>query len=443
MVRRTRDYSWPSQLFAAIGGAAIFGFIVSASAIPAFAMGVEKTVHVFTGSPDGTYPVAGISADRFGNLFGTTASGGDFGYGSVFELTPDAKGGYAYKVVYSLTGGSDGAFPQATVAIDAHEHLYGTTIEDDIDGDGTVFELVPDKAGNYRLGKTFYFDGTDGSKPSDALTLDAAGDVFGTTSGGGGPGGYGQVFELPASRDQWSIQTVYAFKGGYDGQGPVGGVIIDANDDFYGTTVSGGNVPYGGGIGTVFRLHEGAAGWIKTTLHSFRPEEGSNPESTLSMDSSGNLYGTTIGSLYRGQKRFVGSVFEVKRPKSPSDSRAHWPLTTLHAFTGGGDGEGPGQIVLDRAGAVYGVTGVGGNSTRGTGNNQGCPTGCGVIYELMPRPDGTWYDNVLWNFHGGMGGQGGIGPIAFGNDGRLYGTTDYGGRNDYPTANGIIFSYAK
>jgi len=434
MFSRARTFSW------------LVCLAISWAVLPAFAQGSEKTLHVFSGTPDGTYPLGGLTADGVGNFFGTTQFGGASGCGTVFELTPDGNGGLSYKLVYTLTGGADGAFPQGQVAVDGAEHLYVTTVEDDIAGTGTVFELVPDKNGNFNLGKTFLFNGVgktgsdgDGAQPQDGVTVDAAGNLFGTARIGGDGNarvGFGTVFELTPAGDHWNVRTLHRFNGGSDGAFPFGGLVVDRNGDLYGTAPYGGDTKLG--LGLAFRMHEHNGIWTKTTIHSFTPSEGSNPETTMSFDRAGNLYGTANGALYRGPKEYVGSVFKLARPSHLDDaSPQQWPLTTLHAFTGAADGGGPSQIVLDSAGNIYGTTGTGGDGRFGS---AGCPGGCGVIYRLVPALHGAWTDNVLWTFTGGLGGEGGFGPLAFGRDGRLYGTTAYGGLNSYPVANGIVFS---
>jgi len=155
-------------------------------------------LHSFTGGSDGALPFAGLIADAAGNLYGTTNGGGDGSNGTVFQLTPSGD----LNVLHSFTGGSDGTYPEAGLIVDAAGNLYGTTYGGGASGQGTVFQLSPSGALNVLHSFT---GGTDGGRPVADLIADAAGNLYGTTALGGAntscPGGCGTVFELtvPAS----------------------------------------------------------------------------------------------------------------------------------------------------------------------------------------------------------------------------------------------------
>jgi uncharacterized repeat protein (TIGR03803 family) len=196
--------------------------------------------------------------DAAGNLYGTTAGGGSArglnGYGTVFELTPTAGGGWTETVshIFESTN-TDGAHPLGGLISDAAGNLYGTTYGNAWDsgyGQGTVFELTRTNGG-WREKQLHTFNGTDGAGPRASLILDAAGNLYGTTSGGGTYGA-GTVFELtPIAGGGWAERVLHNFNNdGTDGAYPYGGLIFDAAGNLYGTTLYGGTY----GNGTVFEI---------------------------------------------------------------------------------------------------------------------------------------------------------------------------------------------
>jgi uncharacterized repeat protein (TIGR03803 family) len=155
----------------------------------------EKVLHSFNGG-DGANPAAGLIFDAAGNLYGTTTGGGTSGYGTVFELTPMGGGGWTETILYSFGNGTDGAIPYAGLIFDAAGNLYGTTFGGGpYGGAGTVFELTPTAGGGWTETVLHSFNGGDGANPVAGLIFDAAGNLYGTTTGGGTYGG-GTAFEL-------------------------------------------------------------------------------------------------------------------------------------------------------------------------------------------------------------------------------------------------------
>ena len=208
----------------------------------------ETVLHSFQpNGTDGNYPIAGLIFDAAGNLYGTTSAGGTYGFGTVFELTPEEGGGWTETVLLNFNG-TDGSYPHAGLAFDAAGNLYGTTGYDGTYHYGTVFELTPTAGGGWTETVLHSFgNGTDGASPFAGLIFDAAGNLYGTTSAGG-TYGTGTVFELTGGREQ----VLYSFKSRYgaDGATPYAGLIFDAAGNLYGTTYWGGNY----GDGTVFEL---------------------------------------------------------------------------------------------------------------------------------------------------------------------------------------------
>lgn len=372
-----------------------------------------KVLYSFCGETnctDGERPYTGPLVDAGGNIYGTTQEGGANNRGSVFKLSPDGK----ETVLYSFcpaSGCTDGAYPEANLIMDAKGNLFGTTVYGGADAEGTVFEiltggteqvlysfcampscsdgqgpyagLIADAKGN--LYGTTQSGGTqdsgivfklsssgketvlysfckernckDGLYPQAGLIMDKAGNLYGTTTQGGGHHsqncreGCGTVFELTPKGKETILYSFCAQKKCIDGYTPAAPLIMDADGDLYGTT------EYGGGKkeGTVFEL---AADGSETVLYSFCMlhdcRDGANPESALLMDASGVLYGVTG----------AGSVRGVAFSLTPSGTE-----TILHGFcskTGCADGNEPSGLTMDGKGNLYGTTYAGGAADLGT-----------------------------------------------------------------------------
>jgi len=293
------------------------------------------------------------------------------------------------RVIHSF---KDACQPFAGLTIDANGNLYGTTAQGGKYTYGVIFKVTPSGEGIV----LHNFNGADGADPSLAgVWLSKQGNLYGTTEGGGGFNA-GVVFELAPS----GTETVLHYFDGSHGGSPFGGVIRDGNGNLYGTTAYGGP----SNKGTVFKL--GTNGNL-TVLHSFRGSpDGDLPVAGLVRDRQGNLYGTTG----QGGKHNQGSVFKV----TPSGKE-----TVLHSFQANGiDGAYPqGALILDGAGNLYGTTSNGGSSSF-------CQTGCGAVFELTPS--GT--ETVLHSFEPGDGdGTDPHGALVRDEAGNLYGTTYEGG----------------
>lgn len=226
----------------------------------------EAIIHVFGGS-DGRAPYSSVIFDVAGNLYGTTVQGGAYGCGTVFEVS--AKNGEE-SVLYSFAGGSDGCGPVASVVFDSKGNLYGTTVGGGLVnclnqtiGCGTVFELTPTSGGWTEKLLHEFTDGKDGAQPRAGVVLDSAGNVYGTAAFGGtikncGSTGCGTVFELtPNSSGRWKFKTLHQFTNGDDGAAPFGTLTLDAENNIYGTTASGGKYVY---PSVVFELKHSSAG---------------------------------------------------------------------------------------------------------------------------------------------------------------------------------------
>jgi uncharacterized repeat protein (TIGR03803 family) len=258
-------------------------------------------------------PQGNLTMDAAGNLYGTTFDGGAYYYGVVFKLAPNPDGTWTESVLHTFAGGADGAEPTAGLMFDAAGNLYGSTYNGGSDstscffgGCGVVFKLKPNSGGTWEEHILHTFDvGAGGTNPSGGLTFDAAGNLYGTTSGNPN----GTVFKLAPNPDgTWVESTLYSFFDSAVGIYPNGGLAFDAAGNLYGTTSFGGDLKSSlcyPGCGTVFELAPTSSGWSETVLRAFHGT-ARNPYAPVILDKKGNLYGTTSG----GTGNF-GVVFKI------------------------------------------------------------------------------------------------------------------------------------
>jgi uncharacterized repeat protein (TIGR03803 family) len=217
-----------------------------------------------------------VIRDSAGNIYGTTQTGGTAGAGVVFKVNAAGE----ETVLYSFTGGSDGGFPYGGVVQDSSGNLYGTTNGGGTAGFGVVFKL--DTAGNETVLYSFA-GGADGGLPYSGVIRDSAGNLYGTAQFGG-TAYAGVVYKLDTAGQE---SVLYSFTGGADGGQPYAGVIRDSAGNLYGTTIGGGAA----GAGVVYELDTVGQ---ETVLYSFTGgADGGQPYAGVIRDSAGNLYGTT------------------------------------------------------------------------------------------------------------------------------------------------------
>jgi len=328
-----------------LGGASVYGTVFELTP-----SGTETVLYNFCSAShctDGQVPSAGLAFGKKGNLYGTTSSGGAYNYGTVFEVTPSG----TETVLHSFASGADGAYPAGGVVFDKKGNLYGTTSAGGAYGAGTVFEITA--KGREKVLHSFVSNSPDGAFPSSGLVLDAKGNLYGTTSGGGGATGCGTVFEVTPTGTE---TVLYSFAGASDGCTPLGGVVFDKSGNLYGTTFAGGlgscTVPSGCGI--VFKLTPTGA---ETVLYSFAGGlDAERPRASLVLDAKGNLHGTTSFGGSGGW----GTDFELM------PSGGVWTETILHSFYEMDYGCPPASGLLRRKEAFYGTTGDYGISGPGT-----------------------------------------------------------------------------
>ncbi len=413
---------------------------------PAHGRWEKTTIYSFGGvKGDGWSPVGGLTFDKAGNIYGTTANGGDTRYwsqglGTVFTLVKGTDANWTESVIHDFECDPDGCFPGSAVAVDSSGRLYGvTTAGGEYSGNfvcnyncGVAFMMTPSAAG-WSESVIFDFGATreDGMEPFGSPILDAAGNLYGTTQLGGS-GGYGAVYELsPAAGGAWTQTMLYSFSGGADGNDPYAGVVFDAQGNLYGTTYEGGvgGCGVGGmGCGTVFGLSPSASGaWKETTIYTFQGgRDGGTPYGGIIVDGKGNLYGTA----YAGGYSHNGAVFGI----SPA-SGGKWKEKVIFGFPDV-DGTNPqANVVLDGLNNIYGTTAAGGICNESVYSDG--YSGCGTVFELTPSSGGKWTRKLLYQFRGQYGGDGEepTGGLIFDHSGNLYGTTNIGGKFN----GGIVF----
>jgi uncharacterized repeat protein (TIGR03803 family) len=308
----------------------------------------------------------------------------------VIRLAAPASAAPVESVLYDFSGAADGGFPQAALAMDGKGALYGTTTSGGSAGLGTVFKLTPLAAGSTHWIFSVLHDfkgGADGSVPYAGVSIAATGQVYGVTYEGG-PANAGTVFELlpPAGTGtKWNERILYSFTGGADGGSPTGRLALGKAGVLYGTATAGG---------------------------------------------VSGVSGTAAGN---------GVVFSLMPPAKGSTA---WTQHVLYSFVGSGstpgDGEAPAAgVIIDKQGALYGTTEIGG--VPGVSDICTYRGGCGIAYKLTPPAAGAsaWTEHVLWRFSA-VSGDGAIpfGELTFGPGGVLYGLTADGG--SYPPSYGNL-----
>jgi len=361
-------------------------------------------LHNFTGESDGGNPLAGLTIDENGNLYGTAQVGGAHSYGLAFELQTSASG-WTFVPVYNFASGNDGSYPTSRLMPGGDGTLYGVTSAGGAaGGHGTVFNLAP---GGKESVLYSFTDGTgSGEATSPNLVFAKDGNIYGTTSTGGSNSS-GTVFRLnkPAQTGgAWTETVVHTFGSGTDGTFPIAGVTFDAAGNIYGTTSAGGSA----GLGTIFELTKSGSSWNETILHNFEnASDGSVPYGGLIADKSGNLYGAAT----QGGTNGGGTIYEL----TPSGSG--WTFNTLYSVPGWGISGTYRTLSLDASGNLYGSTHCDGSSDAGT------------VYKLTPA-GGTWNYSQLHQFSG-TDGQYIFSSLVFDKQGNIYGTAQVGGANGY------------
>lgn len=357
---------------------------------------------------DGSQPWSNyFITDAKGNFYAVTASGGTYGEGTVFMLTPGGK----ETVLYEFQGqaANDGGSPHGRLAFDSAGNIYGTTQGGGVNGSGTVYELTK-SGGKWKEQVIYAFSaaGLDGASPSAGMTIASDGTMYSTTAGGGSYGA-GAIFSLKKKGKTWKQTVIHSLNFPSEGGFPYEGLMMDAAGNLYGGAPSGGS----GGNGVIYRLSPTKSGWTYTNINNFT---GQNGDGTglywidLISDANGNIYGATSFGGTNG----TGTVWELvySKPKKTYKEKI------LYEFgaSGSGDGNNPyGGLARDSKGNLYGTTLNGGSS------------GFGTAYELT-KEGKTWKETILQDFAGGStDGQYPTGNLFLDTKGGVCGMAENGG----------------
>ncbi len=321
------------------------------------ASGQFSVLHTFTGGadgwPNGTW--GSLIADPAGNLYGVASIGGLRDNGTVFRISPAG----AFSVLHTFpTGANDGLGPQFSLLRNPTTGMiYGTTFSGGSNGYGAVFVLS-----NAGVGNDFVlhsFDLSDGAYPQGDISLDGAGNLYGT-AGQGGSSNCGVVYKMTNLGTGYTV--LHNFTCAPDGYLP-GSVVLDAQGNIYGGTSSGGDpqaCPFFG-CGIIFKISPSGQ---ETILHTFHATDGINPNE-LMFAADGNLWGTTAGGGTYDQ----GTIFKITTDGT---------FTSEYSFAGGMQGGVPyAGLIQDSGGNFY--------STVGGGVMACIQSGCGMVFEFTPQ----------------------------------------------------------
>jgi uncharacterized repeat protein (TIGR03803 family) len=251
----------------------------------------QTVIHAFTGGDDGSGPGARVTIDRSGNVYGMAPTGGAYGLGTIYQIHPHG-GSWRFQVIHSFTGGADGSSGSAGRMFLSQRRLYGAATTGGNYGSGVVFELTPTAVGEWDFRTLYSFRGQpDGSFPYGALLRAPSGKLYGTTYYGG-ENGIGAVYELsPRQTGEWNERVIYSFQNGSDGNSPISNLVRDAAGNLYGTTSEGGL-----GSGTIFKLSPiGGGQWTESVVHAFEGSpDGSSSYNGMVVDPFGNFFGATV-----------------------------------------------------------------------------------------------------------------------------------------------------
>jgi uncharacterized repeat protein (TIGR03803 family) len=410
----------------------------------------EKVLHAFKGAPDGANPQGILARDSAGNLYGVTYRGGKSGVlnvglcwqsggcGVVFELSPKTGGGWKETILHNFcpaAGCKDGANPVGGLVIDSAGNLFGATYNGGAHSSGVVFEMTQvDGKWEEKVIHSFCSetDCHDGQYPDGGLILDGAGNLYGTTVQGGdgaGSNGFGAAYELTPNGSGWEEKVLHRFctiAFCPDGANPHGRLAFDTAGNLYGTAYGGGT-----GSGLAFKLAPTAKGfWHYTVLYDFCSlascADGQDPDSGVTFDSAGNIFGTT----YYGGANAGGVVYELV-----SDAGT-WTESVAYSFcsdkSSGGtclDGTNPASELVFEGSDIYGVTPAGGSTDNG------------VAYKLTPTAS-DWTETVIHDFclkTACTDGGGPSGALLFDQTGNIYGVCDAGGYNNGIGGFGVVY----
>lgn len=350
----------------------------------------ESPLHRFTVFPGAYAPVGMLLFDSAGNLYGAASLGGTSFQccGVIFELSPGTGGPWTYDQIHVFSGGEG----------KPENGPYGSMVMDSagniygVAGGGNageVFELSPGGSGTWNE-TILYTEPSDECCVTQAV-MDSAGNLYGVVTFGANNDGY--IFELSQSGGTWTFTDIFDFNG-TNGSQP-NGVTLDASGNLYGTTYYGGSsTNCQNGCGVVFELTKGSGGWSENVIYEFDGSNGAGPEANVTVDASGNVYASaTIGGKYD-----FGAIVQL------TPSGGGWQAHPVHDFHGyPTDGAFPSTPLTISGGNIYGTTQSGGASSGCLVGPTVSDTGCGTAFELTPSGN-AWKGTLLHSFTGGPDG---------------------------------------
>ena len=317
---------------------------------------------------DGQFPFANLTIGPNGSIYGTMSVGGNGHQGTVYNLKPPQHPCHSFLCpwsgtdIYQFNGSDGGNLNGGPVVFDSAGSLYGVATYGGVNNLGVVYQLT--RSGGSWTQHVIYnfFLTSTGEYPPGGVTFDSAGNLYTTSSIGGG--GAGTVFQLTNTQSGWVANVLHVFprRSGGDGQTPAGGVVLDVQGNLYGITSQGGT-----GLGTIYEISPSGSGWSEQVIYNF--VGCYSPQGGISIDAAGNLYGVATdcasGQMY---------IFKLAR------SGDQWVFSHVHDFTNFDEGKGPNTLLtIDANGNIFGASGYGG-STQGS-----CaPDGCGTVWEITP-----------------------------------------------------------
>jgi uncharacterized repeat protein (TIGR03803 family) len=396
----------------------------------------ERTIYSFGASGDGYGPHSSLTRDSHGNLYGVTYAGGAYNGGTAFELSPPVGGigAWTETILHSFQGPpTDGWVPEAGVVFDKAGNLYGTTSGGGTSSLGVVYELSPPSVVGDPWIETVLYNfankGSGNTGESGGGVAFVGGNLFAVTISGGAAKA-GNVLELKppsGSNGSWLVKEIYSFTGGSTGAEPLSGggaLIADAVGNLYGTALTGAT------SAIVFELsppQSGSGPWSEAVLYAFQSSDSTT--ASLTFDQAGNLYGTAGSATGIGG---TSMVFEL----SPPVSGQLWTETTLYTFDSNSAQNGwlpYAGLAFDKAGNLYGTTLYGGSSTQ-CGKN-----GCGTVFKLSPTIFPPWAETVLHSFSDSLrDGAGPVTNLSINPAGHIYGVTQSGGTYGGGTAFEVV-----
>jgi uncharacterized repeat protein (TIGR03803 family) len=398
-------------------------FSISAVAVTAaFVLSVATAAAVTTDvifsfeEDQGEYADTDLETDNAGNIYGTTVLGGDFGSGTVFQLSPTPNG-WVHTVLYSFTGGADGGEPYKGVTLDREGNLYGTAVtggSGNCEGGCGVAYKLTNSGGNWTQVVIHAFTGgDDGAGPGARLTVDRGGNIYGMAPTGGA-NGLGTIYKIGQAGGAWTFKVIHTFTGADDGATGSAGRMVLRRARLYGAATTGG----AHGSGVIFELTPRSVGeWDFRTIYAFKGQpDGSFPYGALLFAGSGKIYGTT----YYGGTNGIGAVYELSPRRN-----GEWNENVIYSFQEESDGNSPiSNLVFDPVGNLYGTTSEGG-------------LGSGTIFKLSPIGGGQWTETVVHSFQGPPDGAFAYNGMVVDRFGNFYGATVHGGKND----DGCIYKF--